>query len=161
MCPPPETNWIEFGSSCYNFAVSDQKWAEAKAFCQDRGAQLLLIESPEENDFITEEMAKQSKPRVWIGCRYDDTGDRWLCYSDYVKEMTYSIWAQGADPGATNMCTVRYTGEEWYGINCDVAAKSLFTVCETTGIAGGAPLTSAPRSMTCLVMGDNGRPTTN
>ncbi len=158
MCPPPDNDWLEFGSSCYNFAVgSKQKWAEAKASCQDRGAKLLVIESREENDFITEEMAKQSKSKVWIGCRFETVSGKWLCHSDNVKEMTFTNWAQG-EPRVPNECTVRYSGAEWYGVGCDVAAISLFTVCETASIV---PYTAAPRLATCLAMGVDGRPTLN
>lgn len=155
-CPP---EWLEFGSSCYAFAVNSKKWVDAQALCQSREANLLVIDTPEENDFVSGEMVKLSMSRAWIGCRYEDSGGQWLCYhSDDVKEMSFINWAAG-EPRTPYGC-VMITKERYHSINCDLAAVSLFTACETASTAEAGPY-SAPPVATCLVMDADGRPVPN
>ncbi|XP_035023303.2 CD209 antigen [Hippoglossus stenolepis] len=58
-CPD---NWIRFGTSCYLISNSEKNWNDSKSFCEEQNAQLVIISSEQEQNFIS------SFHRVfWIG----------------------------------------------------------------------------------------------
>lgn len=64
VCP---TDWSLWGSSCYYVSiVTKMSWGEAQNACHGMAAQLVKIESPEENDFILSETTVLSG-HFWIG----------------------------------------------------------------------------------------------
>ena len=48
LCRPCPWNWGLFQGSCYLFSWTQSDWKSAVSACQDIGAQLVIIKSPEE-----------------------------------------------------------------------------------------------------------------
>ncbi|XP_039675570.1 CD209 antigen-like protein D [Perca fluviatilis] len=66
--------WMRFGYSCYFKSKENNTWAGSRADCQQRGADLVIINNEEEQKFVTE----QSKDgESWIGLRYDWIQGEW------------------------------------------------------------------------------------
>ncbi|XP_070827234.1 asialoglycoprotein receptor 1-like [Chaetodon trifascialis] len=62
-CP---ANWIKFGSSCYSIPTKWKTWSDSKKSCEKHNAQLLIISSRMEQEFIS-----LFELQVWIGLTRD------------------------------------------------------------------------------------------
>ncbi|XP_067106058.1 uncharacterized protein [Osmerus mordax] len=80
--------WKWFGCSCYYVSTELKNWTDSRQDCIGRGADLVIINSPEEQEFLN-----NLTKRVWIGL------------NDTVTEGTF-IWVDG-----TPLTTPMY----WYG----------------------------------------------
>ncbi|XP_062334220.1 macrophage mannose receptor 1-like [Osmerus eperlanus] len=69
--------WQKFGCSCYYVSTGKNNWADSRQDCRDRGADLVIINSPEEQDFLN-----NLNKNVWIGL------------TDTVTEGNF-IWVDG------------------------------------------------------------------
>ncbi|XP_067106279.1 C-type lectin domain family 4 member F-like [Osmerus mordax] len=83
-----QDGWRRFGCSCYYVSTVDKNWNDSRQDCIGRGADLVIINSREEQDFLN-----NLNKRVWIGL------------TDTVTEGTF-IWVDG-----TPLTTPKY----WYG----------------------------------------------
>ncbi|XP_024154054.1 CD209 antigen-like protein E [Oryzias melastigma] len=59
----PKT-WIRFGCSCYFKSTEERTWYESRSFCQDKGSYLLVINSREEQEFVSK---LNPNKESWIG----------------------------------------------------------------------------------------------
>ncbi|XP_039461295.1 CD209 antigen-like protein E [Oreochromis aureus] len=62
-CPD---RWTRFGSSCYFKSHERKTWSDSRRDCQDKGADLVMINSKEEQEFINE---LNMRGESWIGLR--------------------------------------------------------------------------------------------
>ncbi|XP_064781984.1 CD209 antigen-like [Oncorhynchus masou masou] len=58
-CPE---GWLKFESSCYFLSTESKTWNESRKDCLERGADLVIINSDKEQEFLF-----KLKKRVWIG----------------------------------------------------------------------------------------------
>ncbi|KAI4899953.1 hypothetical protein NFI96_032611, partial [Prochilodus magdalenae] len=65
--------WKRFGSSYYHLSTEQKNWNEARQACRDRGADLVIINTEEEQEFIRKE-----KMYAWIGLTETKTGWKWV-----------------------------------------------------------------------------------
>uniref|UniRef100_A0A3P9MCZ6 C-type lectin domain-containing protein n=1 Tax=Oryzias latipes TaxID=8090 RepID=A0A3P9MCZ6_ORYLA len=65
--------WIRFGSSCYFFSEERKSWDKARESCRAREADLVVINTKEENAFISA-LKNQS---VWLGLSDRDLEGTW------------------------------------------------------------------------------------
>ncbi|KAM9115144.1 C-type lectin domain family 17, member A-like isoform 2-T2 [Pangshura tecta] len=77
-CPP---GWQSFEKSCYFFSTSAKSWPDAKQFCTDQGSGLVIINTEEEQAFLSNHIIK---PDVY-----------WLGLSDSAKEGEWR-WVDGS-----------------------------------------------------------------
>ncbi|KAM9398903.1 uncharacterized protein ACWYII_031330 isoform 2-T2 [Salvelinus alpinus] len=89
-------SWKKFASSWYFLSTETKTWKESREDCLDRGADLVIINSREEQTFLF-----NLKKRVWIGL------------TDSVKEGTWK-WVDGT------LLTTRY----WYAKQPDNAGPT-------------------------------------
>ncbi|KAL7855929.1 hypothetical protein AOLI_G00195330 [Acnodon oligacanthus] len=78
-----QLGWIYFSSSLYYISTEKKSWRESRQDCRERGADLLIINSREEQDFI--EMLRRGQ-WVWIGVtyRFIEKVWRWTWVDDSV-----------------------------------------------------------------------------
>ncbi|XP_029110193.1 CD209 antigen-like protein D, partial [Scleropages formosus] len=74
VCPE---RWNSFKFSCYYISNEEKNWDTSRQYCTDRGADLVIINSKEEQAFID-----RFNGRFWIGL------------SDKVREGTWK-WVDG------------------------------------------------------------------
>ncbi|KAJ8256379.1 hypothetical protein COCON_G00185310 [Conger conger] len=53
VCKPCPQGWKQFSSKCYYFSTEGKSWMKSRRDCLRRGADLVIIESDEEQEFIT------------------------------------------------------------------------------------------------------------
>nr|XP_024654915.1 C-type lectin domain family 4 member M-like [Maylandia zebra] len=70
-CPD---RWMRFGCSCYFKSTECETWSDSRRACQDKGADLVMINSKEEQEFVNEFGGYS-----WIGLRSKQTsgGYKW------------------------------------------------------------------------------------
>uniref|UniRef100_A0AAZ1X6E5 C-type lectin domain-containing protein n=1 Tax=Oreochromis aureus TaxID=47969 RepID=A0AAZ1X6E5_OREAU len=86
-CPD---RWTRFGSSCYFKSHERKTWSDSRRDCQDKGADLVMINSKEEQEFINE---LNMRGESWIGLRatYKQTsgGYKWEWVDGSALTETY------------------------------------------------------------------------
>ncbi|MCJ8750214.1 hypothetical protein PDJAM_G00259970 [Pangasius djambal] len=58
--------WILFHSSLYYISSEKKTWPESRQDCRERGADLVIINSKEEQEFV-DNLSKNKKPGVYMG----------------------------------------------------------------------------------------------
>ncbi|MFR5295718.1 MAG: leucine-rich repeat protein [Clostridium sp.] len=87
---------VPFQDHTYALIDDTLPWQEAKAVCEEMGGYLVTINSPAEQEFLTELVQFGTKKNVWIGG--DETGTGKFCWST-GEAMNYANWELG-QPGS-------------------------------------------------------------
>ncbi|KAJ8256380.1 hypothetical protein COCON_G00185320 [Conger conger] len=74
VCKPCPQGWEQFSSKCYYFSTEGKSWMNSRRDCVRQGADLVIIESQEEQEFIT----KYTQDFNWIGLSDSETEGTWL-----------------------------------------------------------------------------------
>ncbi|XP_062411033.1 CD209 antigen-like protein E isoform X2 [Sardina pilchardus] len=71
-CP---VGWFTYGSSCYYLSTSRRNWTDSRDQCLERGADLIVINSQEEQEFV-----RALSVHAWIGlsCSEKDRVWKWV-----------------------------------------------------------------------------------
>nr|XP_046261156.1 C-type lectin domain family 4 member E-like [Scatophagus argus] len=85
-CP---AGWNAFRCSCYLLSTESGSWTRAREDCRNREADLVVIDSIEEQKFLSELYTKQS----WIGLTDSETEGTWKWIDGTPLTLTY--WDQG------------------------------------------------------------------
>ncbi|XP_037388677.1 CD209 antigen-like protein E [Pygocentrus nattereri] len=118
-------------SSFYYISTEKKSWSESRKFCRERGADLVIINSRKEQEFISEAFGSSES---WIGLTDVDTEGVW----NWVDKstLTAKFWWTGEpnDYGGNEDCAVtgyKYPGSErvstWADYPCDRPAVG---ICE-------------------------------
>ncbi|ROI60064.1 C-type lectin domain family 17, member A [Anabarilius grahami] len=84
--------WVYYQSSFYFISSEKKSWTESRKYCTDRGADLIIINNKEEQDFIK----KMFCSHVWIGLTDSDVEGRWKWVDG--SALTSGFWAS-EEPG--------------------------------------------------------------
>uniref|UniRef100_A0A672RPF1 C-type lectin domain-containing protein n=1 Tax=Sinocyclocheilus grahami TaxID=75366 RepID=A0A672RPF1_SINGR len=87
QCTPCPQKWIQNGSSCYYFNEDWpwKTWTGSQEYCKGYGAQLAIIDSVEEQEFINQQTESY----------YDKYHGYWIGLSEKDKETW--VWTTGAE----------------------------------------------------------------
>ncbi|XP_024654925.2 C-type lectin domain family 17, member A-like [Maylandia zebra] len=108
-CPE---GWMRFGSKFYFKSTEKKTWSESRRACQDKGADLVMINSKEEQEFVS-----KFGGHSWIGLEAKQTsgGYEWEWVDG--SALTETFWAEGwSDP---------YSG--YRGVCCDRDGKWIYS----------------------------------
>ncbi|XP_035613648.2 CD209 antigen-like protein 2 [Oncorhynchus keta] len=103
-CPE---GWREFEFSCYYITNEKKTWTQSSEECQEFGADLVIINSKEEQVFING--LYQTKNNVWIGLTDSVTEGTWKWVDG--TPLTTANWERGQPNG--NNGTDQDCGEIW------------------------------------------------
>ncbi|XP_074551399.1 C-type lectin domain family 4 member E-like [Halichoeres trimaculatus] len=128
-CPP---GWKMFGCSCYLFSTQKKSWEKSRQDCRARGADLVVIESFKEQEFLVNSIKAYS----WIGLSDRDNEGTWK-WTDGAP-LTLQFWWDGQpDNGGGHLdlgeedCAHLRAGESkeknWNDLRCET---SFSWICE-------------------------------
>ncbi|KAJ8404959.1 hypothetical protein AAFF_G00328800 [Aldrovandia affinis] len=75
VCRPCPEGWEQSNSKCYYFSTEVKNWNDSRSDCLKQGADLVIIESKEEQEFISK---FTSDNLYWIGLSDSETEGTWL-----------------------------------------------------------------------------------
>ncbi|KAK2840178.1 hypothetical protein Q5P01_013918 [Channa striata] len=122
-CP---AGWTMFGWSCYILSSRSGAWTNARRDCKTKGADLLVINSVEEQKFLS----GFSNVDTWIGLSDSSEEGKWKWVDGTLLSLMY--WNEG-EPNNIGMggedCgeMAADTGHKWNDLHCD---QSLRWICE-------------------------------
>ncbi|XP_030582117.1 CD209 antigen-like [Archocentrus centrarchus] len=117
-------NWVVFNGSLYYVSSNKTSWQNSRQDCLQRGADLMIINSQEEQNF-----ANQFKKSLWIGMTDSETEGSWKWVDG--TPVTTRYWNNNEPNGGIN--------ENWGQIsnynsqnswNDDSNSKLFFWICE-------------------------------
>ncbi|XP_072274331.1 CD302 antigen [Pyxicephalus adspersus] len=126
-CPVPM--WVQFNGSCYTFIYVTQKNSLdvdlAQELCKDIGANIISIQSQEENAFLVKMFQTKWKgpKEVMLGIFYDADDDslKWFDKSP----VTFTNWRQEVTDENLNTCVkINTLTGLWEFTECDHFAES-------------------------------------
>ncbi|KAI3355680.1 hypothetical protein L3Q82_004267 [Scortum barcoo] len=93
-CP---AGWRMFDSTCYFFSTTSASWEQSRRDCRDKGADLVVIESYEEQELLT----KIIKKFTWIGLNdREKEGDwKWIDETPLAQAHLLLLHPLGPGPG--------------------------------------------------------------
>ncbi|KAK2840197.1 hypothetical protein Q5P01_013937 [Channa striata] len=121
-CP---AGWTMFSFSCY-FLSDSGSWTKGREDCRRTDADLVIIDSAEEQNFLSG-FAKEDS---WIGLSDGDTEGTWK-WTDGTP-LTFKNWGQyepnnGGENGNEDCVQIRAQKGVWNDLPCGTSLKS---ICE-------------------------------
>ncbi|XP_030268399.1 CD209 antigen-like protein C isoform X11 [Sparus aurata] len=97
-CP---NGWKRFGCSCYFRSNQMKTWSQSRTDCQNKGADLVVINNKDENKFVSE--LNNMNEESWIGLETEWSTGRSSYERKWVdgSPLTETFWASGL-PAATS-----------------------------------------------------------
>ncbi|XP_063997729.1 C-type lectin domain family 17, member A-like [Pogoniulus pusillus] len=122
-CPP---GWLQFARTCYYFSTTTKPWLQAKDFCAELGAHLVVVESEQENKFLANQVMQN---RVfWLGLADTHQEGHWQWLGG--ASLSLSFWDRGEPNNAGQQgedCATLLSSGFWNDVSC---ASSAAWVCE-------------------------------
>ncbi|XP_049426073.1 C-type lectin domain family 4 member E-like [Epinephelus fuscoguttatus] len=84
--------WTYFRGSLYYISSTTAPWQQSRSDCQQRGADLVIINSKEEQEFV-----RRFQKVLWIGLTDTETERKWKWVDGTL--LTTSYWARGEPNG--------------------------------------------------------------
>ncbi|XP_065275829.1 hepatic lectin-like [Emys orbicularis] len=115
VCGHCPWGWAWFQRTCYYFSESTKIWREAKQFCLDYGAQLVIINTKEEQVFLVKNRPKSRA--YWLGLSDQKVENQWLWVDG--SPLKLSFWSSGEPNDAmVEDCGTMAIDGRWNDINC-------------------------------------------
>ncbi|CAL8253682.1 unnamed protein product [Arctogadus glacialis] len=90
-CP---NGWKKFGCKCYKTSDTYQSWNKSREFCVSHGADLVVVDSKEEMDFISELYGY-----YWLGATDEASEGTWRWVDGTVLLLDDPFWSGGGPQG--------------------------------------------------------------
>ncbi|KAA0703934.1 C-type lectin domain family 10 member A [Triplophysa tibetana] len=83
--------WIYYRSSIYFFSSEKKSWTESRSYCTQRGADLIIINKKEEQEFVCKMSGEET---VWIGLSDSDVEGtwKWVDGSTPISGFSLASW---------------------------------------------------------------------
>ncbi|KAJ8362116.1 hypothetical protein AAFF_G00395360, partial [Aldrovandia affinis] len=106
VCRPCPEGWELSNSKCYYFSTETKSWDASRSDCLKQGADLVIIESKEEQDFISK--YRGNGFGSWIGLSDSETEGTWLWVDGTPLQEDKAFWGMGQpnDPDESADCVL-------------------------------------------------------
>ncbi|KAK5900114.1 hypothetical protein CesoFtcFv8_009520 [Champsocephalus esox] len=123
-CPE---GWLMFGSSCYFFSTQRRSWDDGRRDCEERGADLVIIDSRQEQAFLT-----GFSPAAWVGMTDREREGTWVWVDGTPVNRQSLLWAPGQpdDSLGGEDCGDLRTMPQFLGLNDVNCIVRLQWICE-------------------------------
>ncbi|CAK6968483.1 CD209 antigen-like protein E isoform X3 [Scomber scombrus] len=128
-CPP---GWMMFSDACYFLSCECGSWEKGKQDCTDRGASLVVINSTEEQKFLSNFTKEETM--AWIGLTDRDTEGTWKWIDGSPLSLKFWVSTQPDDGGSktveedcAHIFTQKNYEENWNDLPCATKQK---WICE-------------------------------
>ena len=96
-CPQ---HWLSWGDSCYRFYKGPKSWNESLTFCRENQADLVSLNSAEENQFVFQNV--DATRGIWIGLVKDQNLRLFRWASE--EKVDFKNWVTEPDINGTDNC---------------------------------------------------------
>ncbi|XP_073729804.1 uncharacterized protein [Misgurnus anguillicaudatus] len=135
-CFNEKDGWKYYRFNCYFISSEGKSWTESRTYCRERGADLIIINNKQEQDFIRKTISGQT--RYWIGLTDIEFEGRWKWVDG--STLTTRFWVAPEPNGERNESCVASTSSGWFDDKCSNSRKWIWI---TDGLQVDAP-TSLP-----------------
>ncbi|XP_064158269.1 CD209 antigen-like protein A isoform X2 [Anguilla rostrata] len=127
VCEPCPQGWSPFSSKCYYFSTERKIWTDSRSDCIKRGADLVIIESEEEQRFIT----SKTQYHTWIGLSYSEFKSNWLWVDG--TPLQKGFWGSGkpAYESGSDCAMIATKMNAWDAYYC---SNNEQWICETNAL---------------------------
>uniref|UniRef100_A0A8C9YTA1 C-type lectin domain-containing protein n=1 Tax=Sander lucioperca TaxID=283035 RepID=A0A8C9YTA1_SANLU len=123
-CSKSQKGWEYFSGSFYYISSTKKTWQQSRDDCRQKGADLVIINSKEEQDFT-----RNFQKRLWIGLTDSETEGTWKWVDG--TPLTKSYWDSGEpnDENGEDCVEIRFYNSEnsWNDVGC---STRLNWICE-------------------------------
>ncbi|XP_026100742.1 CD209 antigen-like protein C [Carassius auratus] len=111
-------------STLYFFSSEKKNWNESRRYCRERGADLIIINNREEQDFVKNICGSD---HFWIGLTDVEEEDRWKWVDGSNSNITSGFWKSGEPNNQGNEDCANTHSSGWFDTQCDSSVK---WICE-------------------------------
>ncbi|XP_073730762.1 uncharacterized protein [Misgurnus anguillicaudatus] len=112
--------WIYYNFSCYYISSEWRNWSDSRRDCEQRGADLVIINNKEEQEFLKKATGASN---FWIGLRKEGWAWKWIDGTT----LTLSFWMDKYPISSSHYCALTSVSG-WSHYSCDYAQYSW--ICE-------------------------------
>uniref|UniRef100_A0A8C8RHX9 C-type lectin domain-containing protein n=1 Tax=Pelusios castaneus TaxID=367368 RepID=A0A8C8RHX9_9SAUR len=116
QCPP---GWKWFQNGCYYFSEATQNWLVARSWCLNKGAQLVIVNTKEEQNRITSRV-------YWLGMTDQNVEQEWYWVDGSPVKLSFWSTGEPNDYRGEDCGTIAIDGR-WNDISCHMTD---YWICE-------------------------------
>ncbi|KAM4887913.1 CD209 antigen-like protein A [Thomomys bottae] len=126
LCRPCPWDWIPFQGNCYFLSKSTRSWTDSVDACKDMGAQLVVIKTHEEQNFL--QLISKNKGHTWMGMSDLNTEATWHWVDGSSLLLDFMKYWNPHEPNnlGEEDCA-EFDGSGWNDNNCN---NNNFWICK-------------------------------
>ncbi|XP_028713210.1 CD209 antigen-like protein B isoform X2 [Peromyscus leucopus] len=130
LCRPCPWDWTFLLGNCYFFSKSQRNWNNAVKACQEVEAQLVIIQSDEEQTFL--QQTSKAKGPTWMGLSDLKKEATWLWVDGSPLSSRFQkYWIRGEPNNIGEEDCVEFSGDGWNDSKCE---HQKFWICKKSAV---------------------------
>ncbi|XP_013006401.1 CD209 antigen-like protein E isoform X1 [Cavia porcellus] len=128
LCRPCSWDWTFFQGKCYFFSKSQKSWHDSITACKEEGAELVIVESAEEQSFL--QQTSKSKGIMWMGLSDLNKEGTWHWVDGSPLSGSFAdYWNKGEPNNVGGEDCAEFKDDGWNDSRCENAN---FWICKKT-----------------------------